>query len=291
MKTIIVPMDFSNEALPGLNMSLMLANKTSANIQMVNVITKNNNTSDEELENARQLAEKKFKDILKNYKKKLNSIVSLNYIIREGTIFKEINALADSYEDVLIVLTAHGASGFDELFIGGNTYKIVSNSKNPVMSIRKSEEPFKIDKIVLPLDITFQTREKVTYTVKLAQIFNSEIHLVSVRLSNIPSIEDKLHQYTHQVASYIEELKIKCSVEHLQGDNLTDITLDYARSINADLISIMTEQEKSISNLLLGSYAHQMLNKAFIPVLSFPNHQLRLVTEDIWDLGAFNPRS
>jgi hypothetical protein len=50
----------------------------------------------------------------------------------------------------------------------------------------------------------------------------------------------------------------------------------------------MTEQEKSVSNLLLGSYAHQMINKALIPVLSFPNYQLRIITEDIWDLGAFN---
>jgi hypothetical protein len=50
----------------------------------------------------------------------------------------------------------------------------------------------------------------------------------------------------------------------------------------------MTEQEKSVSNLLLGSYAHQMINKATIPVFSFPNYPLQKITEDIWDLGAFN---
>lgn len=33
MKTIIVPLDFSEEALNGLNLSLVLANKTGANIQ------------------------------------------------------------------------------------------------------------------------------------------------------------------------------------------------------------------------------------------------------------------
>ena len=88
----------------------------------------------------------------------------------------------------------------------------------------------------------------------------------------------------------LEYHKIPYLIKHLQGDNLTDITLDYAHSIDADLISIMTEQEKSVSNLLLGSYPHQMINKAFIPVLSFPNYHLRITTEDIWDLGAFNPR-
>jgi len=34
MKTIIVPLDFSNESLTGLNLSLMLAAKTKAKIQI-----------------------------------------------------------------------------------------------------------------------------------------------------------------------------------------------------------------------------------------------------------------
>ncbi len=288
MKTIIVPMDFSNEALPGLNWSLMLANKTGANIQMVHVVRKNDSTDNEHLENEHQLSEIKFKAILTKYKEKINPNFDLSYTIKEGKVFKEINELADTFDDVLIVLTTHGESGFEELFIGGNAYKITSHSKNPVITVRRNDIPSKIDKIVLPLDITFQTREKVPYTVKLAQTFNSEIHLLSVMISNFENLEKKLYQYTKQVASYIKAHKISCIVEHLQGNNLTDVTLDYARSVNADLISIMMEQEKSVSNLLLGSYAHQMINKAFIPVLLFPNYQLRVITEDIWDLGAFH---
>jgi len=185
-------------------------------------------------------------------------------------------------------LSTHGASGFEELFIGGNAYKITSHSKIPVITLRKTRLYTNIDIIVLPMDITFQTREKVPYTIKLAKIFNSEIHLVTLRSSKYKSIEKKLHQYAIQVGSYIEMNKINYKVEHLLGDNLTDITLEYANSVDADLISIMTEQEKSISNLLLGSYAHQMINKATIPVLSFPNYHLQKTTEDIWDLGAFS---
>lgn len=291
MKTIIVPMDFSNEALTGLNMALMLANKTGANIQIVHVIGKNDNNDNEMLEKGHQQAKRKIEDIIQNCKEKSNFNCDLDYVIKEGKIFKEITDLAGKYDDAVIVLSTHGESGFEELFIGGNAYKITSHSKVPVITVRRSRISSNIDKIVLPLDITFQTREKVPYTVKLAKIFNSEIHLLSVRLSNYKSIEKKLHQYTKQVASYIEAHKISCKVEHLQGDNITNITLDYANSVNADLISIMTEQEKSVSNLLLGSYAHQMINKSYIPVLSFPTYQLRIVTDDIWTLGEFNDRN
>ena len=289
MKTIVVPLDFSNESFSGLNLAIMLANRTGACIQMVHVIKNKNNAYHEELEIDRIFAEKNFKEILQNYKEKIHSKVNLNYIIKEGVVFKEINALADTYDDVLTVLTTHGESGFEELFIGGNAYKITSHSKNPVITVRNSIIPSKIKKIVLPLDITFQTREKVPFTAKLSKLFNSEIHLITVRTSNIESIEKRIHQYVEQVAIYIGHQNIPYTIHHLQGNNLTDITLEYAKSVNADLISIMTEQEKSVSNLLLGSYAHQMINKATIPVLSFPNYQLRITTEDIWDLGAFNP--
>jgi nucleotide-binding universal stress UspA family protein len=287
MKTIIVPLDFSDESLSGLNMALMLANKTGANIQLVNVIGKNTSNSFEQLENENQLAKSKFEEILLKYKGKTSS--TLSYTITEGKVFKEIADLADKYEDVLTVLSTHGASGFEELFIGGNAYKITSHSRNPVITVRKSKIPSKIDNLVLPLDITFQTREKVPYTVELAKIFGSKIHLLTVRLSNIKSIEEKLFQYAEQVASYFDSHNIAYTMEHLHGSNLTDLTLEYSQSVDADLISIMTEQEKSISNLLLGNYAHQMINKSYIPVLSFPNYHLRIIAEDIWTLGAFNP--
>jgi hypothetical protein len=47
----------------------------------------------------------------------------------------------------------------------------------------------------------------------------------------------------------------------------------------------MTEQEKSIKNILLGSYAYQMINKSNIPVLSIPNRQIGVLTESFKTLG------
>jgi nucleotide-binding universal stress UspA family protein len=289
MKTIIVPIDLSDESLNGLNLALMLATKTGANILLAHVIVKNTGEYYEQTEKENQLAKSKFEGILSKYKEKVNLNFTLSYIIKEGKIFKEIADLADKHEDVLTVLSTHGKSGFEELFIGGNAYKITSHSRNPVITVRRSKIPLNIDNIVLPLDITFQTREKVPYTAELARTFGSKIHLLTIRLSNLKSIDKKLHQYAEQVAYYLDKHKIPFTVEHLHGSNLTDITLDYSRTINADLISIMTEQEKSASNLLLGNFAHQMINKAYIPVLSFPNYHLRTIAEDVWTLGAFNP--
>jgi nucleotide-binding universal stress UspA family protein len=286
MKTLIVPIDFSDESLAGLNMSLMLAKKSHADIQMIHVIGKNIESDNELLEKENQMAKMKFEGILKKCQESGNIGCSLNYTIKEGKIFHEISGLADRYEDSLIVLSTHGESGFEELFIGGNAYKIISHTKQPVITVRKSKISSNLDRIILPLDITAETREKVPYTVKLAKMFNSEIHLLTVRSTNLKSIEKKLHKFAEQITSYLDLNKIHYTVEHLHGGNLTDIILDYSKSVNADLITIMTEQEKSVVNLLLGSYAHQMINKADIPVLSFPTYELG-IPEDFITSGRY----
>ena len=281
MKTIIVPLDFSSESLSGLNMAIMLAGKTGADIHMIHIIEKNEYEYSGKSIAEHQHIESKFEELINSYKEKGISGINLNYIIREGKIFKEVTSFSEAFENAITVLSTHGNSGFEELFIGGNAYKIISHSRCPVISVRQGIIPDTIKKIVLPLDVTFQTREKVPYTLKLAKLFSAEIHIITVQISDFTSSEKKLQQYLNQVSNYINQHEIHYTTQHLQGDNITDMTHEYALSVNADLISIMTEQEKSLSNLLLGSYAHQMINKALIPVLSFPNYQLRIASDDI----------
>ena len=143
MKTIIVPMDFSNESLTGLNLAIMMANKMEAKIQMVHVISHNDNMNSESLEKEHELAKMKFEKILQKCLEKSNLKIDLSYVIKVGKIFREIADMGDTFEDTLTILSAYGESGFEELFIGGNAYKITSHSRNPVITVRRNGNPVK----------------------------------------------------------------------------------------------------------------------------------------------------
>ena len=136
MKTIIVPIDFSNECLTGLDLALMLAGKSGAGIQMVHVVTGTKDIPHGVLETKHQEAKINFEKILQEYKDKVNKHTTLSYIVKEGKVYKEVDNQAGSFEDSVIVLSTHGRSGFEELFIGSNAYKIVSTSSKPVISVR-----------------------------------------------------------------------------------------------------------------------------------------------------------
>ncbi|HCT29662.1 MAG TPA: hypothetical protein DIW31_02760 [Bacteroidales bacterium] len=280
MKHIIVPIDFSKESLNGLRLALIFANHLNSNIQMVYVQRAVSEMGRIGLEEEHKAATLNFEKLIEEYSSKLNKGLELTYIIKKGKIYREVVNQAEAFENTAIICSTHGASGFEEFFIGSNAFKIVSATEQPVITIRHGSVPHEVKKIVMPIDITLDTRQKVPLTAEIAKAFDAEIHIVAVSSLQTDEIVGKLNAYTKQIGEYLDGLKIPYKTASLVGDNLTDITIEYALDVNADMISIMTEQSKSISNFVLGSYAQQMLSKSPMPVLS-------VTPQEIFILGSF----
>ncbi len=277
MKNIIVPIDFSEDSLKGLDLALLFSQKAYTNIQLVYVQKKSHYAYPGAIvkEEIRE-AEGRFQQILETYLPRLGNDSRLRYIVKKGKVYEEVVSQADSYKDAIICCSTHGASGFEELFIGSNAFRIISATERPVFTITKGDAPKNFKKIILPIDVTPQTRQKLPLTTTIAQLFNAEVHVVSVSASRSKQAQSRLRAYSKQVSDYLKGAGVPIITDSVVGDNITDITLNYANAVQADLISIMTEQETSLSNLLLGSYAHQMLNNSHIPVLSVTPSEMRV---------------
>ena len=57
---------------------------------------------------------------------------------------------------------------------------------------------------------------------------------------------------------------------------MSDLTVEYANSVQANMISIITEQQNSLTNLILGNTAQQILNKATVPVLNITPREIQI---------------
>jgi nucleotide-binding universal stress UspA family protein len=267
MKNIIVPIDFSDESIKGLKAALLFAQQQHTNIQLVYVKKKSGDYRSTSFEDEKIFAERKLKGLITQYSGQLKNDSTMRYIIKKGKIFEEVVSQAESYKDSIIAMSTHGASGFEELFIGSNAFKIIESTDLPVITVNKGDCPETIKRIVLPIDISPKTRQKVSYTAELARIFGAEIHVVAVTTTLGKKITQRLDAYTSQVAGYLKTLKLKVEHDSLHGDNLTDIIIDYAEKVNADLISIMNDSVSSF-NPFAGTYPHQMINRSPILVLN-----------------------
>jgi len=172
----------------------------------------------------------------------------------------------------MIVLGTHGVSGFEEYFLGSNAFRVVLKAPCPVITIRHGFAAGELKRIVLPLDITNHSRRKVPLITDIAMAFESEIHVLGVHETDGKEVMTRISQYVDQVYDLLVDKGVKAVKDIRQGGNITNMTIDYAKDIDADLISIMTEQTERPENIWLGPYPQQMVNHSPIPVISIhPN--------------------
>ena len=268
-KIIIVGMDFSEGSINALNFAVQIANATESNIMLVWVDKKK--SSDTVYANAydpRLEAKKRFEELIQEFQPRLKNGKFL-YKIRNGKVHKEIVNQAKYHDAFLIIAGTHGTSGFEEFWIGSSAYKIVTYAPCPVITLRYGEDwDGRIEKIVFPVDSSRETRQKINLVSYLAKSFDSKVLILSLYSSKVDTIRDLVDGYADQVETFLNDEGIQNERYSTECDNLTDATIEFAKEHDADLIAIMTEQETSTANILLGPYAQQMVNHSPIPVLT-----------------------
>ena len=276
MNNIIIPIDFSDNSLKGIDLALLFTDKAQANLRLVYVQKKSSDyNSPGHVEQEKQWATRKFNEILTKYEPKLKNNSSLKFIIKSGRIYKEVVNQVESHSEGFVVASTLGASGFEEFFIGSNAFKIISATNKPVLTTRTGEIPKSIKKIVIPIDVTIDTRQKVPFTATLAKLFNAEVHIITVTTSKGKRITDRLKAYSKQASGYLTAQGVTHKTKALYGDNIIDLIVVYADSVEADMIIIMKEQSKSLS---MSNLTHQLLNRARIPVMTLSNKETHIKT-------------
>jgi nucleotide-binding universal stress UspA family protein len=270
---ILVGIDFSKGSLGALDYAVTIASKTGAKVLMVWVDKVNHTATAFNTPKTGYKSEikKQLEALVKKHTKKLKG--KIDYKIRTGKVYQEISNQAKYSDADLIVGGTHGTSGFQKFWIGSNANRIVSIAPCPVITIRagfKFKKKEGIQKIVLPIDSTQETREKVSHALRLALNFSAEIHVIALHTTSIKTINLKVDSYANQVRKFIDDKDngIKVVLKSIKTDNITSATLKYVEENNADMIAIMTEQETSTANIVLGPYAQQMVNHSPVPVLS-----------------------
>ena len=270
MKNIIVAMDFSKGADHALEYAITIANTTISNILMVWVDTFQ--TKEMALGMCKNEIRRDAKIDLQQIVKDKSSMLTggtLKFKMRKGKVYQELALQAKSSESFLIVVGTHGISGFEEFWIGSNAFKIISYAPCPVISVRVDYDITKpIKTIVLPIDNSLNSTNKVPMAVKLANAFNADIHLLAIYTTNLASLRKKVDRSLIEAEKYLLKEGVNFVKNVTQTNNLPVTVADYSKTVNGDLIVIMTDQDKANLSILMGDYSHKILNLSLQPILS-----------------------
>lgn len=272
MKNILISIDFSKDSMHALEHAIKIINKIGGDLKILHVRKSKSYDQPFILKDSEKSYAKTVdefcNEILDHYKGQYEGKGTFDYVITTGKIYKNVVNEAEKMDAGLIVMGTHGVSGFEELWLGSNSYRVVSKASCPVLTIRYGFKKKGIKKIVLPIDVYKNTRQKVPVVAELAGKFNAEIHVVDVRTSDRKDIILRLKRYGDQAYDYLDNRGCNIIRKTKKGSNIVDEIIAYAVHVGADLIAITKLDLGTPGNQSISSAAQQMVNHSPIPVLS-----------------------
>ena len=277
MQKILVPTDFSNNALKAITYAAEVALKTDGTLYLVHVIEPSINM-------ATMQSDSKRPKILRDRTSKLKiakDTVSIIYpglkvitrLLGGNTIESLINFSEKENMDLIIMGTT-GASGLKKIFMGSVASGTIADSVIPVLTVPAAYTPEE------PANILFATNhfEKDTSILQpvmdISKLFSATVHVVVFKEkdgdkhADLIYNEEQLNDYLHFLKENYASINFKG--ELLEGDDF-ETTLDGFNQLHSiDIISMVTYPKSFWERVLKKSATKQMSFHSTIPLLAIP---------------------
>lgn len=253
--TILVPVDFSDIALNALNHAVVMAKKYDNEITLIHI---EDGTAQAETE-----LEKLASDI------EAKNGVKVHTLYKSGKVHNVIAQVADVANYDCIVMGSGGSSGM-QLFMGSNASKVIKSVEIPVIVVKSVSDFEGYGTIVMPVDLSIESKQKVGWAKHLAHKYDSTIHVIYEEEQD-EYFQRNIKANINQVAEILKEADVKYELVKMDDKTfpgkLYQDALQYSEKINADLILAMTQLEGSVMDLVIGSHAQLIVNKAKCAVM------------------------
>jgi nucleotide-binding universal stress UspA family protein len=277
IKKILIPLDFSFTSLKAVDHAINLAKLTEAEIILLHVIENIHSTTDplyfsipreSSFESEmHKISNESLEKVARQIRTK--GVAKVRTMSVSGRTHKEIIKAARKIKADLIVMGTHGVSGITEFVMGSNTFRVVSDAECPVLSVHRKNKAATFKNILVPFSDRAHSRDKVAFAIKIAELFRSKIFVLGFDNEITKAHSKKMALEAKQIKEIIEKHGLECNAKITAQPYTAKIILDYAKKINADLLTVIGNVDKrDITEYFKGSLSQQLINHSNLPVLS-----------------------
>lgn len=260
-RKILVPFDFSDLSEYAVKHAVQIAKITESSIVFLHVV------DDLKLESE---ALKKLEEAANSYIAKYG--VKIECKIRPGKVMTAIRTFAETISAFLIVMKTQKPQGKEKYF-GSRAIKVMLGSKVPFYVIQAPPKRLALRRVIFPIDFRQENKEKLSWISFLSRYYTSKIYLFKPQASDY-----KVRNNVEFSKRFLAGKNINYEIVTAKGSyNLAQETLEFANSINAELIIIMLSKNITKAKVLLGLRDQKYISNDFqIPVLCLnPRSDLR----------------
>lgn len=271
---VLIPVDFSDTSLLAIKHGAFTAQLTQGNVYLLHVINIQFFSQDVFLPSVSVHKQTDFEKIAQDRLLELGKQVTSEYgvkvecITKIGSPNKEITEIAKEIGASLIVMGTHGYSAIEELVIGSTALKVITKAPCPTMAMNSDADHKGYNKILIPIDTSAHSRQKVNYAVTMAKNFSASVHAVALLDNNEETEKPAMELILHQIENVTKKEGVSYHHDVISKvKNRATSTVEYANKIGADLIVIMTDQDAELSGFFLGPYSQQVIHLSKVPVI------------------------
>ena len=271
MKTILVPVDYSETSNNALNYAMELAELSKSKIVLFHAYQVPLPTGDipvmlvspAELEKDNVHRIKKLEKKIQN---KLSAHVQLEHECRSGFISDEIVSVANEKKADLIVMGIKGETKINRALIGSNTVSVIKHTKTPVLVIPEGCTYKKPGKIVLAYDYRGVVAKPVLENLKrFVNIFKAKLLVLDVvQPEAVPVMENAVAGITLENSLH----GVEHSLYFPEADDVTSEINSFVDTYKADWLVMMPHRYKLFENIFHKSNVRQMAFHTHVPLLS-----------------------
>lgn len=261
---IIVPVDFTAASDRAVAVACSLAQSSGCSVSLIHVLN-------DELSGGQEKEISNIKTKLDNLrlKHRLKEDDS-EALVLNGSIFDEIPAYSRKSESMMIVIGTHGIQGLRQKLLGADILKIARKVSVPCLIVNEESSIALNGPIVFPVGGHPELAKLVEATALLAGWFKAEVHIYSVTRPG-EELSAEIQNNIKITKEIFAEKKIAFS--RVKDDasvisvGFAKQTLQYAHSVNAGLISIMSVKSEEHYYFAQADKETMINNSYQIPVL------------------------
>ncbi|WP_193565050.1 universal stress protein [Natronorubrum aibiense] len=202
--------------------------------------------------------------------------------VREGVPHRTILEYVDEQAVDMIVMGTHGRTGADRARLGSTTERVLALSDVPVLSVRLTDDGDTpapaYDRIVIPTDGSDAADRAAENALEIAEKYDASVNVVYVVDTTTYDLEDAPRSIvgllkeggenaTETVAEMADERGLEATTAIRRGVPAEKL-LEYASTVDADLVAMGTRGRAVGSGQLLGSTTARVVRRSPIPVLT-----------------------
>lgn len=287
MKTIIVPTDFSKDALHAAEYALCLSSAMQVDLTLCHAFEVPVNMAMFPVE-AWPLTDQKsvLKDTtegLSSLAKKLSILIEsdstdhtyhpkISYHSEQGSLLHVINSQLKTHAVNLVVMGLHGAGALSRFFMGSESHYVIAKAYYPVILIPKNVVFKQIRKIAFATDLGDKDIRVIHSLAGFAKYFNAEILLFNICENQIDA-----KQHIKKVNAFLEDIVNKIDYDHIYYHHAEDAEVDkglkwIANNSEIDLMVMVHHKSNWVAQLFTGSHTQELATEIKIPLMVIPDN-------------------